>query len=194
VANESTSGHAAKLQDRVNSSRDSKRRTEAEIQAIMRAHIIDGHIVSNVWRMAMAGELGVPAFDPGRRYIYSLIKNNRDSFEAQNPDALQASTTKALALAHKANLDALRALAKDTDPQERARIAKAVSDSAKTLNAVAQKPARENTNAQPATPDAKQDPTLSSLIALAPKTSAQSQKSGSLTRANNDTDPSTRAA
>jgi hypothetical protein len=119
----------------------------------------------------------VPAFDPGRRYIYSLIKNNRDQFEASNPDALAASTTKALAMAHKANLDALRNLGADTDPAERARVAKAVADSARTLTAVAGKTKPTTTRDEPTSEAAnetpKQDATLANLLGAARKTTTK---------------------
>jgi hypothetical protein len=192
-----------KLPPVANSPRDSKRYNEAQVEAIMRAHIIDGHIVSEVWRMAERGELGVPAFKPDRRYMYQLIKNNRDAFEASNPEALAAATTKALAMAHKANLDALRNLGADTDPAERARLAKALAETARTLNT--HTPKRETREPQRASENAPSDETptsdrtLTNLLGLAPttkretrikppreaepETTARGAKSGSLTRA-----------
>jgi hypothetical protein len=156
-----------------NSPRDSRRFTDVQVQAIMRAHLIDGYIVSDVWRMAKAGELGLPAFEPDRRYIYQLIKNNRDQFEASNPEALAAATTKALAMAHKANLDALRNLPKTADPGERARLAKALADTQRTLTANAPKrdvprEPQQHTNAnQDQSQAVMKDRTLSSLLDLA---------------------------
>jgi hypothetical protein len=210
VANDNASGPQTKLNPVANSPRDSRRYNDQQVQAIMRAHIIDGHIVSDVWRMAIAGELGVPAFKPDRRYMYQLIKNNRDQFEASNPDALAASTTKALAMAHKANLDALRNLGPKTDPTKRALVAKAVADTARTLASLAPKTkpsdTRDNSTSETTSETPAHDPTLANLIAMAPKPATKASRdaannsapsntsrgaeTGSLSRARTDAPPS----
>jgi hypothetical protein len=140
----------------------------------MRAHLIDGHIISDVWRMAQRGELGVPAFQPDRRYMYQLVKNNRDQFEASNPDALRRSTEKALAKAHMANLKALETLGTDTDPAERARVAKAVADTLRTVAGDTRTTPRTKKEPEPhantkqdQSEAVKKDATLNNLLDLA---------------------------
>jgi hypothetical protein len=189
-----------------NSPRDSRRYNDAQIEAIMRAHLIDGHIVSEVWRMASRGELGVPAFEPDRRYIYQLIKHNRDAFEASNPDALRRSTEKALAKAHMANLRALQTLGTDADPAERARVAKAVADTLRTVagdnrstTRTKREPEQHNASKNPTSEAVLKDRTLTNLLDLAsptrikpptndaPKPDQVSARAGSLPRAQIDT-------
>lgn len=180
----------------MNSPRDSKRYTDKQIQAIMHAWLMDGKARADIVRLAATGELGdLPAFHIDERYIYQLTANNRDQFEAENPEALARTTYRDLAQAHRLNLQALRALAKtDADPTERSRVAKAVAETAKALNAT-NKPTRIKPQAnEPETPTTPPiDPTLQSLLGLAPKPTAQGRKTGSLSHARNDAAPSTAA-
>lgn len=172
--------------------RDTRRYTDTQIQALLASMLIEGHTPAVTVRRALAGELGIPAFHVDRRYIYQLRDNNRDTFESEHPEALARRTYKALAVAHKANLDALEALANDTDPGERTRILKAVAESERILANATSKPAHpknKNTPTQtnepePQTPDGG---TLATLVNLAPKTTKQGAKTGSVPRAQNDT-------
>jgi hypothetical protein len=64
--------------------------TEAQKTAILRSVLVDGRSVAETIRMAKTGRLGMPAFDIGR-YAYQLVRKNRESFEAREPEALTAA-------------------------------------------------------------------------------------------------------
>lgn len=152
--------------------RDTKRYTEQQIQALMHSMLIAGHTPAQTVRLAAAGQLGIPAFQVDGRYIYQLRDNNRDTFEAENPEALAKATQQALIKAHKLNLDALRTLANDADPAERTRLAKSVADTQRLLATPKQRETREpqqhDAPKQGASEAVKQDDnTLSSLLTLA---------------------------
>lgn len=160
--------------------RDSKRYSEAQIQAMLKAHIIDGHKGSEVVRMAAAGTLGIPAFTIDKRYVYQVLNKNREAFELDHPDVLAKSTQDELKRLHVANLRASRALAKDTDPQERARIAKALADTGRAFNASITRTATpNNTPPGPATPEG----TTASVVTDLLTRTKQGQRAGSQPRA-----------
>jgi hypothetical protein len=169
-----------------NAARITKQFTEPQIQAIMRSVALEGNTPAQTQRMAELGDLGVPAFTIDKRYIYQLIKRNRDQFESQNPEAMALATHQALAEIHRLNLSDARRVNRTTDPAERSRIAKAVADSAKALGQApkidAPKPNApvnkgETETAQPVnTPDV-----LHGLL----NTTVRGAKSGSVSRASN---------
>jgi hypothetical protein len=168
------------------SPRDSKRHTEAQIQAIMQSVAIDGNTPAETWRMAGRGELGVPAFHVDQRYIYQLIKRHRDAFESQNPEALARTTYADLALAHKLNLRALEALATpEADPTERSRVAKAVAESAKALNSATKPAPKAKPHAQTNTTAADNTVNTPNVLDGLLKTTRQGAGTGSVSRARN---------
>lgn len=154
-----------------NSPRWSRKYTDAQREAFLRAVVLEDVPVAEAVRRAARGELGIPAFKVHGRYAYQLVGKLRESFEVDNPEALQRGTKKSLKTAHVANLRALRALPFDADPTERTRLAKAVHDSLKLLDAPAKPAAKGTARASGGedTPVAQSDPTLEGLLKLAPE-------------------------
>jgi hypothetical protein len=173
-----------------NAARITKQFTEPQIQAIMRSVALEGNTPAQTQRMAELGDLGVPAFTIDKRYIYQLIKRNRDQFESQNPEAMALATHQALAEIHRLNLSDARRVNRTTDPAERSRIAKAVAESAKAL---AQAPKTSQTNApKPNAPDLNQPEPVNTPDVLHGllNTTVRGAKSGSVSRASNGSAPS----
>jgi hypothetical protein len=83
--------------------------TEAQKTAILRSVLVDGRSVAETIRMAKTGRLGMPAFDIGR-YAYQLVRKNRESFEAREPEALTAAIDHELKQAELDILANLRAI------------------------------------------------------------------------------------
>lgn len=67
--------------------RFTRRLTDKQRDAILRAVLIDGHSVAETIRMANDGRLGVPAFKLGT-YAYDIVRDGRETFEASNEEAL----------------------------------------------------------------------------------------------------------
>lgn len=161
--------------------------TEAQKQAILKASILEGHKLSDVRRMAEAGQLDVPAFKIGPG-IYDLVRRNRDTFEAQNYEALAASTRTELQRLHRLNMADSRRLGKTTDPAERARVAKALAETHKALSTNTPRPGTKRTSDNAAQNNdttnntaTKVDETLTNLVALADKKPRQDTTQGAET-------------
>lgn len=173
--------------------RHTTRLTQAQKDALLKAHLLDGVNVRECQRMARRGELDTPAFEIGD-YAYDVIKHGRESFEERHPEALAKSTRAAIRRLHKRNLAKARALDGSTDPAENARVAKALAETYKAVQATEARPnahakakAEPGYNQGPEPSDApKTDDPLSNLLAM----TGAAPKSGSLARAPKGLEPS----
>lgn len=153
-------------------SRFTRRYTDEQRMAILEAHLIRGLPAIECARRAMAGSLkdGLEPFGRTEKFAYDIIINGRDLFEAENPEALHRATQLALRDAHLANLRALRE-AKNADPAERARLAKALAETDKarrqantTPKATAKREAASTREPENNTPEPQSD-VLTGLLA-----------------------------
>lgn len=83
--------------------RFTRRYTDAQKQALLRAVVLDGHTVAEARKMARNGTLGVPAFELSTT-AYTIVRDNREQLEASNETALALAIQREL---HDAELDAL---------------------------------------------------------------------------------------
>lgn len=122
--------------------RFTKRYSDAEKDALMRAVLVDGVIVAEAVRRAPQGRLGVPAFHLDLQYAYQLVKNGRERFESANPDALRGAIDQHLIkLAAKALKQARALEAQDVADPDQIRVAIRSLKEAKTgLQAPAKAP------------------------------------------------------
>jgi hypothetical protein len=175
-------------------SRFTRRYTDQQKDALLRAVCIDRMTVAAAVRAAEAGELGIPAYTVNRLYAYSLIKDGRDQFEAGNEQAL------AVAIEHElkgAEIDALaniRAIRRALKAGEgdTAKLAQATRDLATITRArreTSKTPKGKTTLVQTNGTEPQNTDngnTLQGLLGIAtqsaPKTTQQSEKTGSLGR------------
>lgn len=92
-----------------NASRFTTQYTAAQKTAILRAVLADGHTVAEARKMARAGQLDVPAFEIGT-YAYTLVRDGRAAFEAQDETALDRAVADELKGAELDILAELRAI------------------------------------------------------------------------------------
>lgn len=162
--------------------RFTKRYTEAEKDAILHAVLIDNQTVAKTITDAADGKLNVPAFTVNRQYAYQIVKDNREAYEARNPEALrQAIDNELTTLAAKALAQA-RTLAKaemaDPDLLRRTVQALKAAQSALAKPATPPKNTPQSQTAPmntPTTPDV-----LAGLLDSTAKNTGQGAKTGSL--------------
>lgn len=165
--------------------RHSNRFTQAQKDAILKHVLIDGHTPAQAWRAAKAGQLGIPAFDPGQRHIYTLIKRGRESFEHEHSEALANTTHAALIRLHRLALNRALALNEDTDVAEIAKTAKTLAETERALNASQPKTPVE-TNPTPDNNTANQAASVvTSLLDKTRPTKPESARTGSFSRSLN---------
>jgi len=153
-----------------NTARFTRKLTDQQKEAILAAHFRDGHRGAQIARMAEQGQLGEP-FHVGR-YVYEILERGREQWEARDDQALADGTVRELRTGHMANLRALRALASDADPAERARRMKAAAESLRAWKAAIHKPTGRPKLKAPAMPEQGEKPgpvdgTLGELLDLA---------------------------
>lgn len=152
--------------------RFTRKYTDEQIEAFLRAVLIDHTPVAAAVRKAEAGQLGVPGFTLNRVYAYELVKRRREGYEQEHPEAAVAAIDKALmALANKA-LSQSRILAKAemADPDAIKRTVQAL-----TTARAAIRPETRPAPKQSASPKGEPEPsntaenTLTSLLTTAQK-------------------------
>lgn len=165
-------------------SRYTRLHTDAQVQAILKAHLVDGIRPSEIRKMAQAGTLGnQPAFEL-TTHVYTIIKRGRETFEATNPEALASGTRRELERLHRLALKKARTLAENTDVAEIARVAEALSKSERALNA--------NTRTKPKPPQAAEPnepantPQGASVVADLLTKTREGARTGSVARSIND--------
>jgi hypothetical protein len=149
--------------------RFTKRYTDEQKTAFLKAVLVDGLAVQEAMRRAADGRLGVPAFEGrGTHWGYTLRNTYAAAFEAMNDEALAAATQRELRAAHLANLKALRELPADADPARRASAAKALRETQRAMEAPSARGVAPKRKAEPepAKPE-KPDGTLGELLAMA---------------------------
>lgn len=169
------SGPPRKLPCTVASKADfQKRFTTDQKNALLAAVLIDGHSIAEATRMAERGDLPCKAYVISKWYAYHVVKQHRERFELEHPEATARSTTNELRRLHGLNLKKARDLAETADPGEIARVAKALAETQKALAATQptrRKPIRDEdhtseTNEKPAT---AKDDVLTRLLTTAKK-------------------------
>lgn len=162
--------------------RDTRRYTEHQIQAMCKAHFIDGHTPAEVVRMASAGTLGVPAFTIDRRYIYQLLHARREAFEAQQPEALARGTHTRLIRLHRLLEAQADKLDETSSAEEIARISKRLAESQRQIDSTTPPEPRrpEPANDQPA--DKPKPSVVTDLLTRANEGARASSRTRSLTR------------
>lgn len=176
-------------------SRYTIRYTDEQVNAIMRAVLIDGHKVAQAIRMAETGQLDTPAFKLDRRYAYQLVKKRRDAFEMANPEAMAHSTEAELRRIHALNLAKARKLDGDSDPTEIAKIAKATAETLRAIKTSETKPpARAKAPMNTPEPERNTAPKTTAPDVLAGLISKAAPKSGSLDHAPKQPAPSSPAS
>lgn len=111
--------------------RFTRRFTDAQKDALLRAHLVGGHTVGEVIGMANAGQLDVPAFEIGA-YAYDIIRDGREGYEERNDDALTLAVATELRLAENDALGHIRAIRRsfkrgESDPDALTKATKALS-------------------------------------------------------------------
>lgn len=159
--------------------RFTRKYTDEQLDAFFRAVFIDGRQVATARRMALAGQLGVEAFDLNRGYAYELIKERRETYELEHPEALTVAIDRQLvALAGKA-LSQSRILAKaeHADPEAIRKTVQALTTARAAIRpeakATKQSAPTQTNGAEPTT---QSETTLTSLLGKAPTSKTANPK------------------
>lgn len=148
--------------------RFTKRYSDEQKTAFLRAVLVEGMAVQEAMRRAADGRLGVPAFEGrGTHWGYTLRNTYAAAFEAMNDEALAAATQRELRAAHLANLKALRELPADADPARRASAAKALRETQRAMEAPSARGVAPKRKTEQPAPVEKPDGTLGELLAMA---------------------------
>lgn len=116
------------------SARLTKTYTDQQRQAVLHAHLVEGLSIAETERLAMAGKLGDGLEPFGRpRFGYSIVSHGRETYEAQNPDALDSGSNAELKRLTRLALAKARELDSTSDVAEIARRAKALAETHRAL-------------------------------------------------------------
>lgn len=168
--------------------RFTRRYTQAQKDALIRAVCLERVTVAEAVRMAERGDLGMPAFKMQREYAYELVSKGREAFEASNETALGQTGDDLLRLAEHdavAHLRRVRAQLKRDGTDDPTRLVKATQ----ALSGVRKARREANTGFKPtaqgtaqsqteANTPSTEDKTLSTLLAHATKPVANGARTG----------------
>lgn len=170
-----------------NEARFTRRLSDSQRDAALKAVLTDGHSVKEAQRRAANGQLGVPAFQLTDTF-YATARKHRAEYEARDETKRDLAIDDELARIVALALDNSRKLTAKSTPEDIARHAKTLATVKRAAREASTRPKAKPAPYTPSDTPTPEQPTASVITSLL-DTLPETTRTGSLTDARIDPDP-----